>query len=141
MSVFRTLRVRRNMVQRLGAYRRAREQGFTDEQARSYSDQLYPPTADDLAYEASLRDSSTRSLPIASTLSLLYPVLAGVYVGRSAPLIVAVGYVLSNFAYVLLAAGILRGTFLVLGLRRRLQVFALSGFCFLVGITLCNVHT
>ena len=42
-------------AKRLGAYRRAFEQGMSGEQARAYLDYLYPPTAEDLEYEEKLR--------------------------------------------------------------------------------------
>jgi hypothetical protein len=43
------------MARRLGAYKRARENGMSIAEARAYSDRLYPPTPDEAAYEESLR--------------------------------------------------------------------------------------
>ncbi len=141
MSVFHDLRVRWKMMQRLGAYKRGRERGLADEQARAYSDEVYPPTADDLAYETSLRDGTARPLGAPSMLALLLPIAAAVYVGRSATFVVAVGYALANLGYVLVAAAIFRGTFLALGLRRRAYVFAFAALSFIVGTVLCNIRT
>jgi hypothetical protein len=141
MSVFRDLRRFLRMSKRVGAYRRACESGLSCEQARAYSDQLYPPTADDLAYEASHRDGAARPIGIASLLALLYPLAAALYVSRSAPLVVAVGYALANLSYIMLAAAIFRGTFLVFGLHRRTHVFAVAVLSFIVGTALCNVRT
>jgi hypothetical protein len=52
---FKDLRLRMRAAKRLGAYRRAFEQGMSGEQARAYLDYLYPPTAEDLEYEEKLR--------------------------------------------------------------------------------------
>ncbi len=51
-----TLRISR----RVGAFARAMKDGMSGEQARAYSDSLYPPTRAELAYEASLRFARLR---------------------------------------------------------------------------------
>jgi hypothetical protein len=43
------------MARRVGAFKRAREHGMSIDQARAYSDQLYPPTDAERAYEEELR--------------------------------------------------------------------------------------
>ena len=43
------------MSRRLGAFKRARRDGMSVEQARVYSDRLYPPTPAEAAYEEKLR--------------------------------------------------------------------------------------
>ena len=51
MGFFGDLKLKIKMAKRVGAFSRARKQGLTVEEARAYSDQLYPPTAEDIAYE------------------------------------------------------------------------------------------
>jgi len=46
-----TLRISR----RVGAFARAKKLGMSDQDARAYSDNLYPPTAEESAYEDELR--------------------------------------------------------------------------------------
>jgi hypothetical protein len=52
---FKEFRLKMRAAKRLGAFARAIEQGMSSEQARVYSDNLYPPTAEDLEYETQLR--------------------------------------------------------------------------------------
>ena len=49
------------MARRLGAFKRARENGMSIEEARAYSDALYPPTAAEAAYEEFLRQKELRN--------------------------------------------------------------------------------
>jgi hypothetical protein len=61
MNVFKKIWLKLRMSRRVGAFMRAREQGMSIEDARAYSDGLYPPTPDEAAYEESLRQKSQHS--------------------------------------------------------------------------------
>jgi hypothetical protein len=54
------LKLKMRAAKRIGAFARAQKQGMSIEQARAYSDNLYPPTADDLAYEEKLRNEEAK---------------------------------------------------------------------------------
>lgn len=140
--MWKALRLRLRAAQRLGAFKRASEAGMGPEEARAASDQLYPPTQEDLEFEAALRSGTAEPLPWASTLALIYPIAAAFYAASSpASATYIAGYSLANLAYLLIAAGIIKGTFLVIGLRKRIHVFAVAGVCFMVGVVLSNVRT
>ncbi len=51
MGPLKELRLKLRAAKRIGAFSRACKQGMSVEQARAYSDQLYPPTAEDIEYE------------------------------------------------------------------------------------------
>ena len=53
--------------------------------------------------------------------------------------LVSVGYGLANLGYLLLGAGIIFGSFPILGLRSRRRTFAVAVAAWLVGIVLSNV--
>jgi len=140
--VFRNLRLHYRAAKRIGAFGRATQQGMTAEQARAASDAVYPSTAEDLAFEASLREGTADPLPWGSMLGLLVAVAALLYILRTpATALEIAGYALSQLGYVLAAAGIFKGTFLALGLRKRSHVFALAAVCLVVGVALVNVRT
>lgn len=143
MGPLKELRLRIRAAKRIGAFSRACEQGMSVEQARAYSDQLYPPTAEDIEHESQLRQGKTAAaeFPWFSALSLLYPITAMAYIATWTPATptIVVGYGAANFAYLLLVAGIFTGTFRVFGLRKRWQVFALAVGCFVLGTYLSNI--
>jgi hypothetical protein len=60
MGFFNDLRLKNRMAKRLGAFLRGRDQGMTAEEAHAYSRQVYPPTAEDLEYEARVREKEAR---------------------------------------------------------------------------------
>lgn len=128
-------------AKRLGAFKRALKQGMSSEQARNYSDQLYPPTPDDIAYEQRL--GRGEGVPWLSALSLCYPIFAALYIASharaSAPLVV--GYGLANLGYLLFAAGIFAGHFYVFRLTERWQVLVLALVSFGLGTVLSNLGT
>ena len=64
-----------------------------------------------------------------SALTLLYPVGAAIWIASYTPppASAIVGYGVANLGYALFAAGILRGTFRVFGLRTRWRVIVLAG--------------
>ena len=66
------------MSRRFGAYTKFVKQGYNSDMARQMSDELYPPTKEDLKYERS-RKNPKPSFPIFSLLSLLYPNIATYY--------------------------------------------------------------
>ena len=59
------------LSRRFGAYTKFVKQGYNSDMARQMSDELYPPTKEDLKYERS-RENPKPSFPIFSLLSLLY---------------------------------------------------------------------
>jgi hypothetical protein len=138
MNLFRETRLSLRAMQRLGAFKRARKQGMTIDQARNYSDGLHPPTPDDIAYEEKLRDG--RSFPWLSALSLLYPAGAMAYMAMStpAPIVAIIGYGLAQLGYLLFAATLIAGKFGVFGLRSRWQVLIVGMISFCLGLLLSN---
>ncbi len=81
------------------------------------------------------------SFPWPSALGLLYPIAAIVYVGTatSAGTATVVGYGIANLGYLLFVAGVVGGTFQILGLNNRWQVCAAAVAAFLLGTLLSNV--
>jgi hypothetical protein len=79
--------------------------------------------------------------PWVSAISLLYPLGAGVYIATrtpaSTPMIV--GYCLANLGYLLIGAGIIKGTFRIFGLKKRWHVLAAGAIAFLIGTLLSNI--
>ena len=79
--------------------------------------------------------------PWVGALCLLYPIGAGVYIatqpGARPPMIV--GYGLANLGYLLIGAGIFRGTFRVFGLKKRWHVLVAGAIAFLIGTFLSNI--
>jgi hypothetical protein len=55
MGFFKNLKLKNRFATRLGAALRARDKGMTIEQAWKYADELYPPTQEQMDYEARLR--------------------------------------------------------------------------------------
>jgi hypothetical protein len=76
-----------------------------------------------------------------SAISLLYPIGAGVYIGTQTPAStpMMVGYCLANLGYLLIGAGIMKGTFRVFGLKKRWHVLAAGAIAFLIGTLLSNI--
>jgi hypothetical protein len=146
VGYFNDLRLFVRATKRLGAFVRAERAGLAKEQARAYSDRLYPPTADDIAFEKRLRDQGFE-IPWLSAISLLYPIGAMAYIatrsraetGTLPTLATTVGYGLSSLGYLLFAAGLFGGKFRVLGLQTRWQVFAMAIVSFVVGTILFNI--
>jgi hypothetical protein len=99
------------------------------------------------AHTAALQPAMQRFLgigsgkpPIFSAVSLLYPVGAAIYAATTPmDLPAIIGYGFCNLAYLLLAAGIVAGRFLVLGLKRRSHVFGAALSAFVIGIVLTNL--
>jgi hypothetical protein len=141
VGIFSDVKHEMRAAKRLGAFKRAKGQGMTVEAARNYSDQIYPPTPGDLAYEKRLREG--RVFPWFSALLLSYPIAAMIYIYFMTPAHGAsvIGYGLVQLGYLLFAAGIIAGTFKVLGLRKRWQVLVAGVGCFLLGTLLTNLTT
>lgn len=78
------------------------------------------------------------SFPWTSAVALLYPVSATIYIATTTPASSAmvIGYGMSALGYLLFAAGIFGGTFRILGLRNRWQVFGAAVLSFVVGTVL-----
>lgn len=73
------------------------------------------------------------SFPIASLVSLIYPIAATIYISINTPasFTTVLGYGITNLGYLLIAAGIIKGTFRIFGLKKRLHVF-LAAFLILL---------
>lgn len=80
--------------------------------------------------------------PWISTISLLYPISATIYIATRTPasIITTIGYGLTNLGYLLFVAGIFVGKFRIFKLRKRGQVFAAAFILFLIGILLTNIN-
>lgn len=79
--------------------------------------------------------SSNEKLPVYSIIALFYPISAGVYANLSGlRLDLAFYYGLSNLGYLLLAAGVVKGTFKSLGLKTRSEVFIYGIIALATGI-------
>lgn len=79
--------------------------------------------------------------PWPSAIALLYPAGATLYIANATPAGFAsvIGYGIANLGYLLFAAGIFGGTFRVLGLRNRWQVFGAAVVSFVIGTVLSNL--
>jgi len=74
-----------------------------------------------------------------STISLLYPIVAMIYIAMKIPeVLVILGYGLSQLGYVMFFAGVYKGTFLVFNLDKRLQVFVSAVVCVGMGFIFIN---
>jgi len=79
--------------------------------------------------------------PWPSTIALLYPVGAAFYIATATPAnsSMVVGYAMANLGYLLFAAGMFGGSFRVLGLRNRWQVFGAAVVSFVLGTVLSSI--
>ena len=78
--------------------------------------------------------------PWGSFLTLLYPVMAMLYIlSTPAQLPYVIGYTIFQLGYLLIASGIFVGTFRILGLNRRLHIFIAAAICMAVGLYLVNI--
>ena len=126
------------MSRRFGAYTRFVKQGYNSDMARQMSDELYPPTKEDLKYERS-RENPKPSFPIFSLLSLLYPNIATYYFTKfDVTLLESIGYAAVQTSYVMFVA-ILFGTFGIFGLYTRKSIFIYALGCFIIGVVLSNI--
>jgi hypothetical protein len=82
------------------------------------------------------------SFPWLSMISLLYPLGAAIYMVTQTPTrpTMIVGYGLVNLGFLLFGAGILKGTFRVLGLTKRWHVLAGGAIALLIGTFLSNME-
>ena len=77
-----------------------------------------------------------------SALSLFYPINVMVHMATTktpATLSLVLGYGLSNLGYLLVAAGIFKGTFRIFGLKKRLYVFVAAILFFSIGTFLSYI--
>ena len=75
----------------------------------------------------------------ASTISLLYPIVAMIYIATKIPEVpVILGYGLSQLGYVMIFAEVYKGTFLVFNLDKRLQVLVVAVVCVGMGFVFIN---
>jgi hypothetical protein len=82
------------------------------------------------------------SFPWLSMISLLYPLGAAIYIVTQTPArpTMIAGYGLVNLGFLLIGAGILKGTFRVLGLTKRWHVLAGGAIALLIGIFLSKIE-
>ena len=74
-----------------------------------------------------------------STISLLYPIVAMIYIATKIPEVpVILGYGLSQLGYVMIFAGVYKGTFLIFNLDKRIQVFVSAIVCVGMGFMFIN---
>ena len=127
------------MSRRFGAYTKFVKQGYNSDMARQITDELYPPTKEDLKYERS-RENPKPSFPIFSLLSLLYPNIATYYLIKfnNVTLVEAIGYAIAQTSYVMFVA-ILFGTFGIFGLYTRKSIAIYGLVCFVIGVVLSNI--
>lgn len=94
------------------------------------------------------QELTRRRFPWPSSLALLYPLAAAIWVWNQASvdprssenaLLLAVSYGISQLGYVLLGAGIFARTFRIFGLTKRWQTILAGGAVWLVGAVLFNV--
>ena len=74
----------------------------------------------------------------ASTISLLYPLVAMIYIATKAEVPVIFGYGLFQLGFVMFFAGVYKGTFLVFNLDKRLQVLVVAVACVSMGFIFIN---
>ena len=74
----------------------------------------------------------------ASTISLLYPLVAMIYIATKAEVPVIFGYGLFQLGFVMFFAGVYKGTFLVFNLDKRLQVLVVAVVCVGMGFIFIN---
>ena len=127
------------MSRRFGAYTKFVKQGYNSDMARQITDELYPPTKEDLKYERS-RENSKPSFPIFSLLSLLYPNIATYYEIKffNITLLESLGYAITQTSYVMFVA-IIFGTFGIFGLYTRKSIAIYGLGCFAIGVLLSNI--
>jgi len=79
--------------------------------------------------------------PWVSAIFLLYPIGAAVYIATQTPARppMIVGYGFANLGYLLVGAGIFKGTFKIFGLKKRWYVLVAGAIAFLIGTFLSNI--
>jgi hypothetical protein len=84
--------------------------------------------------------SENQNFPWPSAISLLYPAAAVVYISTQtpAPTQWVIGYGVANTGYLLIAAGIIKGTFGIFRLKKRWQVLLAGALAFLIGTIMSN---
>tara|TARA_B100001121_G_scaffold257671_1_gene236035 strand:+ start:106 stop:363 length:258 start_codon:yes stop_codon:yes gene_type:complete len=76
-----------------------------------------------------------------STYFLLYPLLAMIYIRTfTTDTNTIMGYGLSQLGYLLIASGIIKGTFLALNLNTRLKTIIVGIISLFIGVVLSNVQ-
>jgi hypothetical protein len=85
--------------------------------------------------------SKVSTFPWISAIFLLYPIGAAIYIATQTPAkpSMIVGYGLTNLGYLLIGAGIVKGTFKILRLKKRPHVLVAGVIAFLIGTFLSNI--
>jgi high-affinity Fe2+/Pb2+ permease len=81
-----------------------------------------------------------KKFPIFSFLGMAYALIAGMSLfSLSNNIVLALGYGITNLAYVLIAASIFTGKFRIFRLHKRLYTFGSAVFLFILGLILSNI--
>jgi hypothetical protein len=94
-----------------------------------------------LRLQAPFPSITATRIPWPSAAALLYPISATIYIAGWTPAgpVMVAGYGLANLGYLLFGAGIVAGSFRILGLKKRWQVFVAALASFFIGTVLSNV--
>lgn len=140
--MFKTLKLQMAMAARLGAFKRLRQTGLSNELAFAQVNQLYPPTAEQVAFEHAARrrgGDPMDGMPIYSSLGMIYFIAASVWGFFHTPtLLNALGFGIANLGYVLVLASLAKGTFLFLNLRTRGATTVIGILAVCIGAALSN---
>jgi len=141
MNIFKKIRLYFRMTRRFGAFSRLSKQGYDMHEARRLSEEIYPPTKEDRKFEEEyIKKDKTKITSKAyffSTYSLAYPILAMLYIRtHTTDTAIIIGYGLAQLGYLMIASGIMRGTFKVFDLDTRLKTIIVGVGCLFVGTVL-----
>jgi hypothetical protein len=93
-----------------------------------------------LKLSASETVAAKNKSPWKSALALLYPIAATAYISTTPSSRFAIaGYGIANLSYLLIFSGIVSGTFLIFGLKTRIQVFGLAALLFVIAFWFSNI--
>jgi len=143
MNIFKKVKLFYRMSQRMGAFSQLVKNGFDIYEARRLSEKRYPPTQEDKKFEAQFiakdKIKKPSKLYYLSTYSLLYPILAMIYIRTyTNDTSIIIGYGLAQLGYLLIAGGIIKGTFLFFDLDSRLKTIIMGVCCLFIGTVLSN---
>ena len=138
MNIFKKIKLFYRMSQRMGAFSKLMKQGYDMHEARRLSEEIYPPTNEDRKFEKEYikKDKAklTSKAHFISTYSLAYPILAMIYIRtHTTDTGIIIGYGLAQLGYLLIASGIIWGTFKVFDLDTRLKTIIMGICCLFIG--------
>tara|TARA_R110000823_G_scaffold23973_2_gene71113 strand:+ start:722 stop:1153 length:432 start_codon:yes stop_codon:yes gene_type:complete len=138
MNIFKKIKLFYRMSQRFGAFSRLIKQDYDMHEARRLSEEMYPPTKEDRKFEEEYikknKTIKTSKAYFFSTYSLAYPILAMIYIRtHTTDTGIIIGYGLAQLGYLLIASGIIWGTFKVFDLDTRLKTIIMGICCLFIG--------